>query len=61
MKLDTLRKLVYKTGDPEAIKEYVHNKKELQEIVDEHPGLDDGEEAPDQLLHQPPIIMRPTS
>jgi len=59
MKLDTLRKLVYKTGDPETIKEFVQNKTELKEIADEYPGLDDDEEAPDQLLHQPPIIMAP--
>lgn len=59
MKLDTLRKLVYRTGDPETIKEFVLNKKDLQEIADEYPGLDDGEEAPDCLLHQPPIIMPP--
>jgi hypothetical protein len=58
MKLDILRKLVYKTGDPETIKEFVQNKKELQEIADEYPGPH-GEDAPVELLHQPPIIMPP--
>lgn len=58
MPFEKLRKLVL-TGDSATVDEFKAKKTDLQDTAQEFPGLDEGEEAPLELLHEPDRLPAP--